>query len=68
MPSVRCSETLEKLESGSVTGDEAEVQFVYERVQALQEFFNAIDSLTKAVVKLESLGLSNVKNILSILK
>jgi len=61
-------EALGKLESGTVSGDEAEVQFVYKRVQALQEFFNAIDSLTKAVVKLESLGLSNVKNILSILK
>lgn len=61
-------ETLEKLESGSVAGNEAEVQFVYKRVQALQEFFNAIDSLTKAVVKLEKLGFSNVKNILSILK
>ncbi len=61
-------ETLEKLEAGTVSGDEAEVQFVYKRAQALQDFFNAIDSLTKAVVKLESLGLSNVKNILSILK
>lgn len=61
-------ETLAKLESGSVSGNEAEVQFVYKRIQALQEFFNAVDSLTKAVVKLESLGLSNVKNILSILK
>lgn len=61
-------ETLEKLKAGAVSGDEAEVQFVYKRVQALQEFFNALDSLTKAVVKLESLGLSNVKNILSILK
>ena len=62
------SETLEKLESGSVTGNDAEVQFVYRRVQALQEFFNAIDSLTKAVVKLENLGFSNVRNVLSILK
>jgi len=61
-------ETLAKLKAGEVSGDEAEVQFVYKRVQALQEFFNALDSLTKAVVKLESLGLSNVKNILSILK
>lgn len=61
-------ETLEKLGSGSVTGNEAEIQFVHKRVQALQEFFNAIDSLTKAVVKLEKLGFSNVKNILSILK
>ena len=42
--------------------------FVYERVQALQEFFNAIDSLTKAVIKLESLGLSNVTKILGVLK
>jgi len=42
--------------------------FVYARVQALQEFFDAIDSLTKAVIKLESLGLSNVTKILSILK
>jgi len=61
-------ETLAKLESGAVSGSAAEVQFVYKRVQALQEFFDAIDSLTKAVVKLESLGLSNVRNILSILK
>jgi DNA-binding transcriptional regulator GbsR (MarR family) len=61
-------ETLQKLEAGTVSGDEAEVQFVYKRVQALQEFFNALDSLTKAVVKLESFGFSNIKNILSILK
>ena len=61
-------ETLQKLESGSVSGDEAEVQFVYKRVQALQEFFNALDSLSKAVVKLESFGFSNIKTMLSILK
>ncbi len=61
-------ETLEKLEAGAVSGNEAEVQFVYERVQALQEFFDAIDSLTNAVVKLEKLGFTNVQKILSILK
>jgi DNA-binding transcriptional regulator GbsR (MarR family) len=61
-------ETLELLESGSVSGDEAELEFVRKRVKALQEFFNAIDSLAKAVIKLESLGLGNVKTILSILK
>ena len=59
-------ETLGKLEAGTSYGEER--TFLVERVRALQEFFNAIDSLTKAVVKLESLGLSNVKNILSILK
>jgi DNA-binding transcriptional regulator GbsR (MarR family) len=61
-------ETLKELEAGSVSGDEAEVQFVYERIKALQEFFDAIDTLSKAVIKLESLGLGNVKKILSVLK
>jgi DNA-binding transcriptional regulator GbsR (MarR family) len=61
-------ETLKELEAGSVSGDQAEVQFVYERIKALQEFFDAIDTLSKAVIKLESLGLSNVKKILSVLK
>lgn len=61
-------ETLEKLESDSVAGDEAEIEFIYERVKALQDFFNAIDSLTNAVIKLESLGLANVKSILGVLK
>jgi DNA-binding transcriptional regulator GbsR (MarR family) len=45
-----------------------EWNFVYARVQALQEFFNAIDSLSKAVIRLESLGLSNVTKILGVLK
>jgi DNA-binding transcriptional regulator GbsR (MarR family) len=61
-------ETLEKLESGSVSGDEAEVQFIYGRVNALQEFFNAIDSLTIAVIKLEKLGFANVTKIIGVLK
>ncbi len=61
-------ETLDLLESGSVAGEEAEVAFVYERVKALQEFFNAIDSLSSAVIKLERLGLGNVTKILSVLK
>ncbi len=48
--------------------DNADWKFVYARVQALQEFFDAIDSLTKAVIKLEKLGLSNVSKILGVLK
>ena len=48
--------------------DDKEWNFVYQRVQALQDFFDAIDSLTKAVIKLESLGLSNVTKILGVLK
>ena len=59
---------LEQLESGAVTGNKDEIAFLYERVKALQDFFDAIDSLTNAVIKLERLGLSNVSKILSVLK
>jgi DNA-binding transcriptional regulator GbsR (MarR family) len=59
-------ETLETMEANWV--DDEEWNFVYERVQALQEFFDAIDSLTKAVVKLEKLGFANVTKILGVLK
>jgi len=48
--------------------DDEDWNFVYARVQALQEFFDAVDSLTKAVIRLESLGLSNVTKILGVLK
>lgn len=61
-------ETLTQLESGSVSGDEAEVDFVRKRMIALQEFFDAIDSLSSAVIKLEKLGVSNVAKILNVLK
>ncbi|MEP0805948.1 MAG: MarR family transcriptional regulator [Chloroflexota bacterium] len=59
-------ETLAALEANWV--EDEEWHFVYERVKALQEFFDAIDSLAKAVIRLESLGLSNVTKILSVLK
>jgi len=61
-------ETLEKLETGSVSGDEAEIAIIHERVKALQDFFNAIDSLTNAVIKLDKLGITNVTKILNVLK
>ena len=60
-------EALDKLESGKVSGNEAEKQFTRERLRALQEFFDALDSLTRAVSKLDSLGLTTVKKVLSIL-
>src|SRR5215216_3272373 len=59
-------ETLKTMENNWVENDEW--NFMYERVQALQSFFDAIDSLTKAVVRLESLGMSNVVKILGVLK
>lgn len=59
-------ETLEKLETASRS--EEERAFLIERVQALQEFFDAIDSLARAVIKLEKLGFINVQKILGVLK
>ena len=58
--------TLTTLEENWVENDDW--NFVYERVKALQEFFDAIDRLSKAVIRLESLGLSNVTKILGVLK
>jgi DNA-binding transcriptional regulator GbsR (MarR family) len=58
--------TLIALEENWVENDDW--NFVYARLQALQEFFDAIDSLSKAVIKLEKLGLANVSKILSVLK
>lgn len=61
-------ETLEKLESGIGIEDEAERKFLLERVRALQNFFDALDGLVNAVVRLESLGITTVEKVLSILK
>ena len=59
-------DTLAKMDEDWIDNDEW--KFVYARVQALQEFFDAIDSLSKAVIKLDKLGLSNVTKILGVLK
>ena len=59
-------DTLTKMDENWV--DDDEWKFTYERVKALQNFFDAIDSLTKAVTRLESLGISNVTKILGVLK
>jgi DNA-binding transcriptional regulator GbsR (MarR family) len=58
--------TLETMDENWV--EDEEWRFVYERVQALQEFFDAIDSLGKAVIRLERLGITNVQKILGVLK
>ncbi len=59
-------ETLTAMEENWV--EDEEWNFVYERVQALQEFFDAIDSLTRAVIRLDKLGFANVTKILKVLK
>ena len=60
------TETLETMEASWVEGEEW--NFVYERIKALQDFFDAIDSLTKAVVRLDRLGIKNVQKIIRVLK
>lgn len=60
-------ETLSNLEAGAGSNG-PEWQFTLERVRALQEFFDAIDSLNNAVIKLEKLGFVNVQRILGVLK
>ena len=61
-------ETLEKLEADTGAEDEAERQFLLERVRALQSFFDALDGLVRAVVRLEGLGITTVEKILGVLK
>ena len=60
--------TLEKLKSAKGLMNEDERKFLLDRVHALQEFFNAIDSLSRAITKLDSLGTTTVQRILSIMK
>lgn len=59
-------DTLTALENSRAETEEW--HFVYERVRALQDFFDAIDSLSRAVIRLERLGVKNVQRILGVLK
>jgi DNA-binding transcriptional regulator GbsR (MarR family) len=59
-------DTLAKLEAGATYAEER--AFLIERVQSLQDFFDALDSLARAVVRLESLGFVNIQKILGVLK
>jgi DNA-binding transcriptional regulator GbsR (MarR family) len=61
-------ETLGKLEAGAGGEDEAERQFLSERLRALQSFFDALDGLVNAVVRLEGLGIVTIEKILGVLK
>jgi DNA-binding transcriptional regulator GbsR (MarR family) len=59
-------DTLTTMEENWV--EEEDWYFVYERLQALQEFFDAIDSLSQAVIRLDKLGFKNVTRVLKVLK
>jgi DNA-binding transcriptional regulator GbsR (MarR family) len=60
-------ETLEKLETDQGEPD-AQRAFLTERVRALKDFFDALDALTNAVSRLDSLGMNTVQTVLKILK
>src|SRR5512140_3040821 len=61
-------DTLAQLKAVRGSMNESEREFLIARVQALQDFFDAIDSLTRAVARLDKLGITNVRKILSVLK
>jgi HTH-type transcriptional regulator, glycine betaine synthesis regulator len=61
-------ETLSRLESGQGEFDPLERAFLTERVRALSDFFNAIDSLSNAITRMNSLGLGTIQTVLKILK
>lgn len=58
---------LEKLEKGHGKQD-PERAFLTERVRALNDFFDALDSLSNAVSRLDSLGINTIQTVLKILK
>ena len=60
--------TLAQLKAARGSMSESEREFLISRIQALQDFFDAIDSLGRAVARLDRLGLSNVQKVLSVLK
>ncbi len=60
-------ETLEKL--GESPGEpDPERVFLVERVQALKDFFDALDALAGAVARLDNLGMGTILGVLKILK
>ncbi len=58
--------SLKELESGDPSN--AEQAFLLQRLRAMQEFFDALDSLVNAVTRLDGLGLKTVQTVLKILK
>ncbi len=61
-------EVLGELESDRVSEEDGEQEFLIERLRALSGFFDALDGLVNAVVKLEGLGFTTIEKVLSILK
>jgi HTH-type transcriptional regulator, glycine betaine synthesis regulator len=58
--------TLKQLEQGDPSDPQR--AFMLERLRALKDFFDALDSLVNAVTRLDGLGLHTVQTVLKILK
>ena len=58
--------SIKKLESGDPSDPER--LFLLQRLRAMQDFFDTLDSLVNAVTRLDSLGLKTVQTVLKILK
>jgi len=61
-------ETLQLVEANPRSTDSQERDFLLERLRALQAFFDALDSLANAVIRLDDLGMTTIKKVLSTLK
>jgi HTH-type transcriptional regulator, glycine betaine synthesis regulator len=59
--------TLDNVKAAKGKMDEEQRRFLINRLEALQDFFDAIDSLARAVSRLDSLGLPTIRKILAIL-
>jgi DNA-binding transcriptional regulator GbsR (MarR family) len=60
--------TLTKLKSGEGSFTSEERSFLVERIQAMQDFFDAFDHLTRTIARLDSLGVSTIQKVLKTLK
>jgi DNA-binding transcriptional regulator GbsR (MarR family) len=61
-------EAMAELEQNAGVEDGEERKFLVERLRAMQSFFDALDSLTAAVTRLDGFGLNTVQSVLKILK
>jgi len=58
----------DQLRAAKGTMRETERRFLLERVQALQDFFDAIDALARAAARLDSLSSATIQAILAVMK
>jgi DNA-binding transcriptional regulator GbsR (MarR family) len=62
------NETIEKLEADKAKFNEKERAFLLQRLLALQSFFDALDRLVNAIIRLDGLGGSTINKLLAFLK